>query len=207
MAIRQEPVIRRSAGRAIWWFLLLALIIAGVLIWYTPLWYTPSKNELPTCQPTSTPQAQRKFVYVTGSVVNIREGPSTRFPVVAKVNRGRKLVELTREKDWVKISLEEKNGKSAWIHSSLVSAELAVRREGWITILTAENRARLCPRPNCGQGKELLRIPTNTQLRVLGSHTQRQPTFDVTWYKVKYQEKEGWVCEFNTDKARDVSQR
>ncbi len=185
----------------------MALIIAGVLTWYTPLWSTPSKNELSTCQPTSTPQAQRKFVYVTGSVVNIREGPSTRFPVVAKVNRGRKLVELTREKDWVKISLEEKNGKSAWIHSSLVSAELALRSEDWITILTAENRARLCPRPNCGQGKELLRIPTNTQLRVLGSHTQRQPRFDVTWYKVTYQEQEGWVCEFATDKARDVSQR
>ncbi len=125
MAIRQEPVIRRSAGRAIWWFLLLALIIAGVL-----MWYTPSKNELPTSQPTSTPQAQPKFVYVTGSVVNIREGPSTRFPVVAKVNRGRKLVELTRKKDWVKISLEEKNGKSAWIHSSLVSAEPKVISSG-----------------------------------------------------------------------------
>ncbi len=130
MAIRQEPVIRRSAGRAKSWFLLLALIIAGVLIWYTPLWSTPSKNELPTCQPTSTPQAQRKFVYVTGSVVNIREGPSTRFPVVAQVNRGRKLVELTREKDWVKIDLEETNGKTAWIHASLVSPEPKVISSG-----------------------------------------------------------------------------
>jgi len=125
MAIRQEPVIRRSAGRAIWWFLLLALIIAGVLIWYTS-----TNNELPTSQPTSTPQAQRKFVYVTGSVVNIREGPSTRFPVVAKVNRGRKLVELTREKDWVKIDLEETNGKTAWIHASLVSPEPKVISSG-----------------------------------------------------------------------------
>ncbi len=105
--------------------LLLALIIVGML-----MWYTPSKNELPTSQPTSTPQAQPKFVYVTGSVVNIREGPSTRFPVVAQVNRGRKLVELTREKDWVKIGLEEKNGKSAWIHSSLVSAEPKVISSG-----------------------------------------------------------------------------
>ncbi len=197
MAIRQEPVIRRSAGRAIWWFLLLALIIAGVLIWYTS-----TNNELPTSQPTSTPQAQRKFVYVTGSVVNIREGPSTRFPVVAKVNRGRKLIELAREKDWVKIDLDEKNGESAWIHSSLISAELAVRNEDWITILTAENKARLCPRPDCGQDRELLRIPTNTKLRILGTRTVSQPAFNVTWYKVKYQGKEGWISEFNTNKAR-----
>ncbi len=180
----------------------MALIIAGVLIWYTPLWSTPSKNELPTCQPTSAPQTQPKFVYVTGSVVNIREGPSTRFPVIAKVNRGRKLVELTREKDWVKIELDEKNGKSAWIHSSLVRAELAVRSEDWITILTAENRARLCPRPDCGQDRELLRIPTNTKLRILGTRTVSQPAFNVTWYKVKYQGKEGWISEFNTNKAR-----
>jgi len=98
--------------------LLLLVIIAGMLVWYTP-----SKNELPTSQPTSTPQAQPKFVYVTGSVVNIREGPSTRFPVVAKVIRGRKLTELSREGDWVKIALKARDDKVAWIHSSLVSAE------------------------------------------------------------------------------------
>ncbi len=177
--------------------LLLLVIIAGMLVWYTP-----SKNELPTSQPTSTPQAQPKFVYVTGSVVNIREGPSTRFPVVAKVIRGRKLTELSREGDWVKIALKARDDKVAWIHSSLVSAEPRVRSGDWIRILTAKNRAQLCPRPNCGQEQELLRIPTNTMLRILGVRTVSQPAFNVTWYKVKYQGKKGWISEFNTNKAR-----
>ena len=122
-----------------------------------------------------------------------------------KLKKGYRVTEVLREGDWVKVTLD--TGKAAWIHASLLSAKLQVGSGDRITILTAENRARLCPRPDCGEGRELLRMPTNTKLRVLGSYTQHQPIFDVTWYKVKYQEKEGWVSEFNTDKARDVTQR
>ena len=70
-----------------------------------------------------------------------------------------------------------------------------------IKIVTPDNRARLCPRPDCKQGEEIGRIPTNTLLRVESSHTVSFPILDVIWFKVKYQGIEGWVSEFDTDKA------
>ena len=97
-------------GRAIGLSLLAALLIVGAL-----LWYLFSNNDLDL--------SERKIIYVTGSVVNVREGPSTGFPVVTKLKKGHKLVELSREGDWVNIALEETIAKTAWIHASLVSAE------------------------------------------------------------------------------------
>ncbi|MBW7996248.1 MAG: SH3 domain-containing protein [Candidatus Glassbacteria bacterium] len=70
-----------------------------------------------------------------------------------------------------------------------------------ITIVTVDNRARLCPQPNCGQGQELLRIPTGTKLEVQSKTTIRLPAWNVIWYKVTYNGKTGWLSEFDTDKA------
>ncbi len=95
-------------GRAIGLSLLAALLIVGAL-----LWYLFSNNDLDL--------SERKIIYVTGSVVNVREGPSTGFPVVTKLKKGHKLVELSRDGDWVNITLE--GTMNAWIHASLVSAE------------------------------------------------------------------------------------
>ena len=109
------PRARKRKSRPAWvlatkigWSLLAALLIVGAL-----LWYLFSNNDL----------SERKIIYVTGSVVNVREGPSTGFPVVTKLKKGHKLVELSRDGDWVNITLEGTIAKTAWIHASLVSAE------------------------------------------------------------------------------------
>lgn len=70
-----------------------------------------------------------------------------------------------------------------------------------IKIITVENRARLCPKVDCAEGQELLRLPTNTELKVESSSKQRLPMWDVIWYKVTFKGKQGWISEFNTDKA------
>lgn len=70
-----------------------------------------------------------------------------------------------------------------------------------LRIVTPDNRARLCPKIDCGQDQELLRIPTNTKLKVESSSKHRMRMWDVIWYKVTYKHKQGWVSEFNTDKA------
>ena len=63
-----------TTGRAIWWFLLLILVIVGAL----ELSRFPTKDV-------------SQVLYVTGSVVNVREGPSTQFPVVTKVKKGHRV--------------------------------------------------------------------------------------------------------------------
>ncbi|MCE5271966.1 hypothetical protein LLH00_11880 [bacterium] len=70
-----------------------------------------------------------------------------------------------------------------------------------ITILTIDNRARLCPYAQCGQDEEILRILTGTKLKVEDFIVIEGPMYNVIWYKVKYKGKEGWVSEFDTDKA------
>jgi len=70
-----------------------------------------------------------------------------------------------------------------------------------IRIVTPDNRARLCPKPNCAQGQERLRISTNMELKVESSSRYRMPLWDVVWYKVTYRGKQGWVSEFDTNKA------
>ncbi len=70
-----------------------------------------------------------------------------------------------------------------------------------IRIVTLNNRARLCPKPNCGQGQEILRIPTNTKLEVQSKTFVNLRLWNVIWYEVIYKGKRGWVSEFDTDKA------
>ena len=70
-----------------------------------------------------------------------------------------------------------------------------------IKIITVDGRARLCQKPLCKQGQELLRIPTNTELKIEEVSRERMPMWDVLWYKITYKGKKGWVSEFDTDKA------
>ena len=55
-----------------------------------------------------------------------------------------------------------------------------------ITIVTVGNRARLCPNVDCGQDKQLLRIPTGTKLKVEAYKVTSNRLFNVIWYTIVY---------------------
>lgn len=59
-----------------------------------------------------------KIVSVTGSVVNIRSGPSTANKVVAKVRRGDELQVRGEALSWYNVKLS--NGVEGWIYKKLV---------------------------------------------------------------------------------------
>ena len=71
-----------------------------------------------------------------------------------------------------------------------------------ITVVTVNNRARLCNAPNAGENGTLGRINTGTKLKVLDTTSVRLPAWNVTWYKVTYKKKTGWVSEFDTDRGK-----
>ena len=58
------------------------------------------------------------YVSVTKTLVNIRKGPGTNYPIICKVGRNTKLKALGEEGGWYQVMLP--NGKIGWIAKSLV---------------------------------------------------------------------------------------
>jgi N-acetylmuramoyl-L-alanine amidase len=72
----------------------------------TPTPNTPSTNNPPV-------NSQEQVVLVTGSVVNIRQGPSISHPVISQVKGGTELKVISQQGDWLNIRLN--NGSQGWI--------------------------------------------------------------------------------------------
>ncbi len=70
-----------------------------------------------------------------------------------------------------------------------------------VKILTANSRARMCPKPNCGQDQHLLRLPTGTVLKVQDVAEIKNGYFKAKWYKINYNDKTGWISMFDTNKS------
>ncbi len=56
---------------------------------------------------------------VRSSVVNIRQGPGTNFPIVTQVEQGDKLIEFARDGQWINVETEA-SGYTGWIFNTLV---------------------------------------------------------------------------------------
>jgi len=69
-----------------------------------------------------TPQPKQKVAYVkesnTYNTVNTRSGAGTNYPIVAKVNKGSKMIILDEQNDWYRVKLED--GKLAWVANWVV---------------------------------------------------------------------------------------
>jgi len=59
---------------------------------------------------------------ITRTDVNVRQGPGTNFPVIFLTQRGRIFPAEAKRGEWIRVSLG--NGKTGWIHGSLLQLEL-----------------------------------------------------------------------------------
>lgn len=57
---------------------------------------------------------------VTGTIVNLRAGPALEQAVLLKLPRGRRLIELSRQGDWIEVGTGRDDVKSGWIHHTLL---------------------------------------------------------------------------------------
>jgi len=69
-----------------------------------------------------------------------------------------------------------------------------------LTIVTPNNRARLCPKAACADGKQIARIPTGVKLLPSDSVVVKSKAVDVTWYLVEYVGRTGYVSILDTDR-------
>ncbi len=70
---------------------------------------------------TSLIAAPGDELVVTGSIVNLRERPSTDATVLLKLGQDRRVVEIKREADWVEIFTNRDDVITGWVHSSLLA--------------------------------------------------------------------------------------
>ena len=59
-------------------------------------------------------------LYVKSNIINMREGPSTEFPVVLKLQKGRKLIEIQSVDGWIEVDTSRSDIRSGWIYESLL---------------------------------------------------------------------------------------
>jgi hypothetical protein len=59
---------------------------------------------------------------VTGSMVNMRSGPSLNDQVLIKLRRGTRVVEISRFEQWVEVTIDRDDIEVGWIHESLLTS-------------------------------------------------------------------------------------
>lgn len=70
-----------------------------------------------------------------------------------------------------------------------------------VQVVTLEDRARLCPAPNCGSGEQLTRVPTETRLVVGDTATVDGGFYCIRWFQVTLGDQTGWLSQFDTAAA------
>jgi uncharacterized protein YgiM (DUF1202 family) len=68
--------------------------------------------------------ASGDILYVKVDRVNVRQGASTKTPVLITLNKGHELLEIYRQEEWIQVGVARTGGKIGWIHRSLVTSEL-----------------------------------------------------------------------------------
>ena len=66
-----------------------------------------------------------ELVYVTASVLNLREQPTTKAPVLKRLNRGEELEVLEKGEGWLRVETGEE--VVGWVHGNYVGDPAAVR--------------------------------------------------------------------------------
>lgn len=88
-----------------------------------------------------------------------------------------------------------------------LSAQEEVNAGDTVTVNTLNDRARLCPVPNCGSGEHIARISTDTRLVVEKAREVETGMFCIRWFRVTVHDVTGWISEFSTDVAFDKPKR
>lgn len=78
---------------------------------------------------------------ITGSVVNLRSGPGTEHPVMLKFLKGREVIEVQRQADWVEVITGRDDVASAWVHESLLV--LQEQNEQATVVLSSDNETEI----------------------------------------------------------------
>ncbi len=95
---------------------------SGVRADPTPPYTIKPRTLIPAAPPsirTTMPSTKAHVLYVSGSVVNVREGPKTSYQRLFQLKNGETVREITRSNGWVKVSAD---GRVGWMHGDYLRA-------------------------------------------------------------------------------------
>lgn len=128
---------------------------------------------------------------VTGSKVNLREGPTTKTPIVGKVVEGDNLISYGKTEDglWYKVKFGDTEG---YIYVDYVSTDTnKILGEG-----TINDRVNFRSEPSTS-APVLSKLSENSKITITGSEGE--------WYKVVVDGQEGWVVARCVDRVTATS--
>ena len=129
-------------------------------------------------------EAQNGFVTITGSNLNVREGPGLSYSIVSKVNKGERFPIVKEQGDWIKIGLSA--GRQGWVanwYTTKDSTDHSLATGGTTGTVTADSL-----RVRTGPG-------TSHPLAGSLTHGQKVAIKELSgnWVKISLSQLEGWV--------------
>lgn len=153
---------------------------------------TTPKVEEPKATPITTSTDETvKILAVTGSTVNLRKEPSTDAKILGKVVEGDNVISegLTKDGKWHKVKFGDIEG---YVFSEYVTED--------ITKITGEGKindgVNFRKEPST-EAEIISTVPVDADITILGA--------EADWYKVLYNDQEGWVVARCVDRVTSTS--
>lgn len=139
----------------------------------------------------ATNENELKILAVIGSSVNLRKEPSTSSTILGKVVEGDNLISegLTDDGEWYKVKFGDIEG---YIYKDYVTEDInKILGEG-----KANSGVNFRKEPST-EAEIIDKIPAGADITILGTEAE--------WYKVKYNDQEGWIVARCVDRVTSTS--
>jgi len=140
---------------------------------------------------TATNENELKILAVTGSSVNLRKEPSTSSTILGKVVEGDNLISegLTDDGEWYKVKFGDIEG---YIYKDYITEDInKILGEGKVN-----SGVNFRKEPST-EAEIIDKIPAGADITILGTEAE--------WYKVKYNDQEGWIVARCVDRVTSTS--
>ncbi len=140
---------------------------------------------------TATNENELKILAVIGSSVNLRKEPSTSSTILGKVVEGDNLISegLTDDGEWHKVKFGDIEG---YIYKDYVTEDInKILGEGKVN-----SGVNFRKEPST-EAEIIDKIPAGANITILGTEAE--------WYKVKYNDQEGWIVARCVDRVTSTS--
>ncbi|AWE08034.1 N-acetylmuramoyl-L-alanine amidase [Lysinibacillus sp. 2017] len=137
---------------------------------------------LPVMQPLKKASAEGEELTVNAEILYLREGPGLSYPIIETLKEGESLVSISKEGDWHKVRVGQKEGwVASWLVKSATQKTAAATKK---TVISKVDALNLRAEPSLSAAV-LTKISSGTESEYI-----RQ---EQDWIQIQYEDYSGWV--------------